>query len=290
MLDPFKVKPFADQPRKRFRGIPQLTKSIRLVGQVTPIVVTPMDAAEQNGFVAELVDGERRLQACRTGNMKIKAALEGKVNAAERFALSIAANFCRQEHDCIEVAEAVKRLKDAGRSVEDIGGIFGKSTCWVYQHLSLLSLHDEVIESLKVEGDEQKLSKTQRRRRGRMTRSVALLLVPLDAKLQAKAARHITAKKLSMAGARSYVVALASGSGKTVGHEGSPRKNLEVLWNAMDTFRHRLDRYVDLSHAQLRSIFETAKGREATVLAGQMDSAAETLKMLAKSLRKAAEL
>jgi len=62
LLDPFRVKPFADQPRKRFRGIEQLAKSIRLVGQVTPIVVTP---CRESGFDAELVDGERRLQACR---------------------------------------------------------------------------------------------------------------------------------------------------------------------------------------------------------------------------------
>ena len=40
LLDPFRVKPFADQPRKRFRDIPQLAASIRLAGQVTPIVVT----------------------------------------------------------------------------------------------------------------------------------------------------------------------------------------------------------------------------------------------------------
>lgn len=39
-LNPRMVKPFADQPRKRFRGIPRLAESIQAVGQITPIVVT----------------------------------------------------------------------------------------------------------------------------------------------------------------------------------------------------------------------------------------------------------
>ena len=34
-LDPFRVKPFKDQPRKRFRGIAKLAASIRRIGQVT---------------------------------------------------------------------------------------------------------------------------------------------------------------------------------------------------------------------------------------------------------------
>lgn len=46
-FDPKRVKPFADQPRKRFRGISKLADSIRLIGQITPIVVTP---CEEEGY------------------------------------------------------------------------------------------------------------------------------------------------------------------------------------------------------------------------------------------------
>jgi len=81
MFDPGRVKPFADQPRKRFRGIKQLAESIRLVGQVTPIVVTPY---RENGFDAELIDGERRLQACRLSNLRIKAVIEDCASPADR--------------------------------------------------------------------------------------------------------------------------------------------------------------------------------------------------------------
>jgi len=74
ILDPQTVKPFTDQPRKRFRGIPQLAESIRLAGQVTPIVVTRLEPA-LNGYRYELTDGERRLQACLAAGLKVKAVL-----------------------------------------------------------------------------------------------------------------------------------------------------------------------------------------------------------------------
>ena len=103
-LDPARVKPFADNPRKRFRGIKQLAESIRLIGQVTPIVVT---RSRENGFDAELVDGERRLRACLVGKMPVKAVIEGDDKVADRYVRSVAANFCRQGHDAVEIMEAV---------------------------------------------------------------------------------------------------------------------------------------------------------------------------------------
>jgi hypothetical protein len=43
-IDPDRVMPFGDQPRKRFRGIKQLADSIKLVGQRTPIQVNRLQA------------------------------------------------------------------------------------------------------------------------------------------------------------------------------------------------------------------------------------------------------
>jgi ParB/RepB/Spo0J family partition protein len=285
-LDPFRVKPFAEQPRKRFRGIPQLAESIRLVGQVTPIVVTP---CEENGFDAELVDGERRLQACRLKNMRIKAIIDGAATPAERFALSIAANFCRQPHDCIEISEAVARLKSHGKTAEEIAGIFGKTPAWVYQNASLATLHPDVQEMLKIAGDDQRESRIQRRGLGRMTRSIALLLVPLDQQQQLKAARHITKRKLSMAAARNYVLSTAKGAGKTVGREISPRAKLHVLWNAVEAARHALDRHCSMRFAELQSILSTANARQLKTLAGQLGNLCDDLSGLRKSLTKAGE-
>jgi ParB/RepB/Spo0J family partition protein len=284
LLDPLRVKPFADQPRKRFRGIKQLAESIRLVGQATPIIVTP---CREDGFDAELVDGERRLQACRLGKMRIKAVVEHCASSPDRFALSIAANFCRQEHDCIEIAEAIQQLKSHGRTGEEIAGIFGKTATSISQHNSLLKLHPQVQEMLKRAGDEQRESRVRRRGRGRMTLSVALLLVGLNETQQLRAAGHITKKKLSMAAARNYVVNQAKKTGVKVGRQTSPRAKLMALWNAVDTFRHRIEPLVLGSFAALAPVLESANSRERQTLAAQIKQLRDDLGGLAGALQKA---
>ena len=140
-------------------GIQKLAESIRLVGQVTPIVVS---RCNQDGFDAELVDGERRLRACVMGKMPVKAVIEDvNGDVSSRYVRSVAANFCRQEHDAVEIMEAVVALRDAGRSAEDIAGIFGKTASWVTQYSSLKKLVPDVLNELKIAGDEAKLTRKE---------------------------------------------------------------------------------------------------------------------------------
>ncbi len=286
MLDPHRIKPFFDQPRKRFRGIPQLAESIRLVGQVTPIVVTRCNEPQ---YDAELVDGERRLQACMFGKMKIKAVFDECRDSAERFTLSIAANFCRQEHDAVEIAEAVERLKAQGRTVEEISGIFGKSTTWVFQHLSLLKLHPSVQEMLKRPGDGQHETGRQQRSHGRMTLSIALLLVGLDESRQIQAANWIVKKNLSVAAARNMVRNLAKSAGVVVGRSTSPRNRFTRLWNVTDTYRNAIEPLMEFSHETLVTMALAVGARERQALADQIDELRGNLQALSSTIRKAAE-
>jgi ParB/RepB/Spo0J family partition protein len=285
-LDPFRVKPFAGQPRKRFRGIKQLADSISAIGQVTPIKVTPCD---EKGFDAELVDGERRLQACRSIRVPVEALLEEGVDPAERFALAVAANFCRDGHDCIEVADAIARLQGQGRTYEQTASIFGKTNTFVAQHLALLKLHPDVQNLLKRAGDDQREGRAKRRGRGRMTLSVALLLVPLPPSMQLRAANHIARKKLGMDAARNYVHGLAAAKGKKVGTQRSPRHQLQVLWSQLDAMRHKLERYAMLSHHALRAILAEANDREAQIISGHIDDLCATLDGIGRGLRKRGE-
>jgi len=71
---------------------------------------------------------------------------------------SVAANFCRQQHDAVEIMEAVVALKKSGRTNREIAGIFGKSEVWVYQYSSLERLAlakrlEGLCESLLILGD-----------------------------------------------------------------------------------------------------------------------------------------
>jgi len=280
-LDPRRVKPFADQPRKRFRGIKQLAESIRLVGQITPVIVTP---CSEDGYDAELIDGERRLRACLLGNMPIKAILESDGDAAERYVRSVAANFCRQGHDAVEILEAVLALKAAGRTVAEIAGIFGKTASWVAQYMQLRKLVPEVLEQLKAPGDE--VTKSQRRRRGRMTLSVALLLTPMPPQLQVKAMRGIMVGKMSMAEARTFVYKMAAGKGKQVGARQSPRERFKSVRSAVDNCYHVVERYLTMPGSHIKTLVSTAAYGEKRALADRLDKLCESLLMFHDELVK----
>jgi ParB/RepB/Spo0J family partition protein len=231
-LDPRRVKLFADQPRKRFSGIDKLAASIRKIGQVTPIVVT---ASVDPAYDAELVDGERRLQACRKAGIGINAIFERELSRSERFAKSVAANFCRQPHDCLEVAEAVHQMHKNNLKVEEIAQIFGKSICWTKQHLMILKLHPEVQKMLiRKEGETRKEIKAG----GRLSFQMALMLVPLPPEHQVKAAKHITKRKLNSAAARRYVFQQGRKAGRQVGRMISPLAHFERMKGLITKLRH----------------------------------------------------
>src|SRR3989344_916572 len=81
LLDPNRVRPFPDQIRKRFRGIPELAQSIKAVGQTTPIKVRLLE--DGGDFDAELVDGERRLRACLSISRHVKAIVDDDITSVE---------------------------------------------------------------------------------------------------------------------------------------------------------------------------------------------------------------
>lgn len=282
-LDPSRVKPFSDNPRKRFRGIPQLVESIRAIGQVTPIVVT---RSGENGYDAELVDGERRLRACLLGGMPVKAVLDGDEAAGDRYVRAVAANFCRQGHDPVEILGAVTALKQSGHTEPEIAAIFGKTASWVSQYYSLRRLAPEVLEQLQIAGDEAKLSKHERRRRGRVSLSVAQLLVPLPHKLQLAAMRKIAAGKMGIAEARTFVHKLARRGGRKVGTSISHAQKFRSVASAVDACFHVVDRYLDLPGIEIRALIDTASQNERKALAKRLESLCESLLMLSDALDK----
>lgn len=278
-LDPARVKPFSDQPRKRFRGIAKLADSIRLVGQITPILVTPCD---EPGYVAELVDGERRLRACLQAGVRVKA-IYGE-DAGQRFAKSVAANFCRQPHDCLEVMEAVLTLQKQGRSQADIAGIFGKTAGWVCQHASLARLAPEIQEALKTPD-------AANRRRGRperrpVTLSTALLLVNLPHSKQVEALRAIQAKGAGMAEARNLVHRAAKKAGVRAGTVRSPAERFHAILSAVETACHTLDRYLDMPGPEVARVIRSGSRSERRELAGLMERLCENLLAFGDALEK----
>jgi ParB/RepB/Spo0J family partition protein len=277
ILDPQTVKPFADQPRKRFRGIPQLTESIRLAGQVTPIVVTRLEPA-LNGYRYELTDGERRLQACLTAGLKVKAVLTDADQ--DKFAQSVAANFCRQSHDCLEIAEAIGVLKGRGKTDAEVAGIFGKSAGWVLQHRSLLTLGAEAQEALKP--DDEGISV--------LTYNLALLLVGMDEKLQHRVVQWIRRAKPPVAEARNYIRNLAAKHPDLIKEKRSckrsPGEQFATLWNAVVHTEQAFARYAEMKHSDLVTVLKSESGIQRRMMLEKLTGIVETFRGLAGDVKK----
>ncbi|HZY72959.1 MAG TPA: ParB/RepB/Spo0J family partition protein [Edaphobacter sp.] len=146
-FDPQRVRPLPSQPRKRFTGIRELAESIKEAGQITPGIVTPI--TDDPKYDVQLVDGERRLRACKMAQIPFRAEVREGADPEALFAASFAANFGKQDHDAIEIAEALARIQKSGKTIEQMARLAGKSTTWVSQHLSLLKLHPWVQEMLR---------------------------------------------------------------------------------------------------------------------------------------------
>jgi ParB/RepB/Spo0J family partition protein len=280
-LDPARVKPFADQPRKRFRGIRQLCESIREIGQVTPIVVT---ACDEPGYDAELVDGERRLQACLLGNMRVVAVLSPTAagNGDARFAQSVAGNFCRQGHDAVEIMEAIASMRRSGRAIKQIATIVGKTESWVEQYNLLAKLAPEVLERLKVPPDGE--SSKYQRSRGKMTLSLALALVPLPHNLQIKASRQILAHKMSLEEARTYIRRLGAVVGIRTGKQMGPRRQFRAVAAAVARCHHVVERYLRMPGIEIKALIRNAEDEERRAISMMLESLCETLLLFADAV------
>ncbi|MCI5108862.1 MAG: ParB/RepB/Spo0J family partition protein, partial [Candidatus Pacebacteria bacterium] len=131
-----------DQPRTYFDQdkLNALGRSIKVAGQMMPIVVKPLTGNPE--YIFQLVDGERRLQASIFVGMEtIRAIIRPNAN----FKDSVIMNLCREGHTPLEMAYVFKRLIDEfGHSVQEVADMTGRSITSVYQHLKILTLDPEV--------------------------------------------------------------------------------------------------------------------------------------------------
>lgn len=278
LLDPFRVKPFAGQPRKRFRNIPQLAASIKAMGQITPIGVTLLRGDPD--FDAELLDGERRLKACQKLNRRI-TAVEKRLDGQDRFALSVAANFCRQSHDSLEICEAIERLEESGKSIDEISRIFGKSKVWCYQHKSLAALAPEVKKMLlPAEGPGKK------HRGGRLSFPNAILMAQLEPARQVRVAKKIRDKGLGSSETRRLIVGDARASGRHLGKKLSPTSHFERIRRLVKNLREPVAGYLDAPREEFQSLIASmTRGQRKEIREG-IDLLTDELLMFSEALAK----
>lgn len=132
------LRPNPTQPRTHFEGIRALAASLKTDGQLTPLLVRPVD-----GYY-EIVHGERRWRAAKLAGLETLRAEVRDIPEEQVFRLSLIENVQRQELTAIDEAKAYERLQAEGMTQTEIGQLIGKSQGYVMQRLSLLKLPEDL--------------------------------------------------------------------------------------------------------------------------------------------------
>ena len=103
------IQPNPSQPRRDFPldSLMELAQSIAENGILQPLTVSLEEG------VPILVAGERRLRAARIAGLREVPCVEVRVEARQRQVLTLIENLQRQDMNCFETAEGIRRLIDS---------------------------------------------------------------------------------------------------------------------------------------------------------------------------------
>ena len=133
--------------RKTFRNMEGLVDSIRAVGLVEPITVTP------EGDKFRILTGHRRARAAKLANLReVEVLIREDEDELLRRRKSLISNVQREDLGAIELAAALRAMLDEDnelRSQQELARILGKREQWVSDMLRILTLPEEVHEKLR---------------------------------------------------------------------------------------------------------------------------------------------
>ncbi len=140
------ITPNPDQPRKHFDAdaLTELAESIRQYGLLQPLVVRPF----AEGF--QIIAGERRYRAALllshspSGLDSLPCRVIEGIDDEEAFILSTTENVARRDMTPVEEANAYQRIRNLGRSLDDVAHLFGKTPQTIANRLDLLRLREEI--------------------------------------------------------------------------------------------------------------------------------------------------
>lgn len=262
------IRRFEGQPRKHFDPTTIRELGLSLLGaQVQPIYLrelTPEEAAaDPNGCLYEIVDGERRWLGCKAVEKPtILGVFLSIPSTAIQFAISTIINFGREEHTPIEEAYAIRYMRDnLGLRNEEIARSISKSVPLLYQRLKLLELQEEV-QKLLIPNDGSKHT---------LKIVVAMMLADLTKEhpdIQIEAAQHFVNKgNLSIPASTRYVHGLLEQRGvrvpmKKVAAPEGPVKTLQSLNALTDWSWNRVNQLLQVPDTVYRSLLLDAEERK----------------------------
>ena len=276
------IRRMVGQPRRNFDEdeLHELAKSIKKDGQQTPITVRRIRGHRLYRF--ELVNGERRWRACKIAKVgTVLAFVKSIKNEREQFRHSVTANFFHVDHTSIEIAYAVKRLRDdfIAEGVEEkkvlgrVADIFGRSIAWAYQYLGLLRLRTEVQELM----DE-----------GKVTFQIGVALIPVIAELQLQAAERAMEimEKKGLKMALHYIRTLRNKAGNLApgGQRRSPNVDYKRLVRFLDRVRKESEIVLDLPEKHFEAMFRNRSQSDIASMLEIVTATSESLEQIRETL------
>jgi len=275
------IRPFANQPRKYFdqAKLMSLAESIKETGQLVPIFVRELENNNGSAHRYELIDGQRRWHACDiAGVKKMKAIVLSVQDEEEQFTISVISNFGRVDHDAVETALAIKRFRDNNKTVAQIAKTFARSEPWVYQHLKILKLDQEVLNMMSPEIPEE----------DRLIFSTALLLADLPPDLQKKIAKTVVGNKIKHLQAKNIIRSRAEKLGIKIGDpDRAPNKDYNVLRSFVGKVKRELEVFLSMPQTFFDRMFQSRDGEEHGNVVDKLEHDIEDLKALLEAVKKA---
>lgn len=154
-VDVDKINPNPFQPRREFdeARLKDLSDSIRQYGVLQPLVVSRVEVFQEDGGISvtyELIAGERRLRASKmAGIAQVPVIIRVGDDNMAKLELAIIENLQREDLNAVERARAFLRfVEEFNFTHNQIGAKIGKSREYVSNTLRLLSLPQEILDSL----------------------------------------------------------------------------------------------------------------------------------------------
>jgi ParB family chromosome partitioning protein len=156
----------ATNPRRSFRGMEELTESIRVHGVLVPLLVRPHTNGK--GPAYEIIAGARRYRAAKECALKELPVRIREMGDSEALELQVIENLQREDVHPLEEALGYQALLDRpGYDVAAIAGKVGKSESYIYQRLKLTDLiqsaQDEFIADTITAGHAILIARLQKR-------------------------------------------------------------------------------------------------------------------------------
>ena len=263
-----RIRPNPKQPRKHFdhQKLVELAASIKAEGQGDLIKVMPVKGDPNHDW--QITDGERRLRACKIAGLQTVEVVidEGSVDDASQFRRSLMLNFCREGHTPLEIAEAVKRLRDNGEAVPSIAVLCGKSEAWVYQYLKIAEGLDPRVKAMMSPA----VSKGQR-----IKAQVAIDLSSLPREVQAITARRLQGLPTDAARHQIRLVQARLGIIPSGKRGRRPSDDLDNLRTAIKTCQRKGNLLCQLPQTTFETMFGSINAKECQRILGNIGEVVE---------------